>query len=268
MEIRPKLLCYLPLQRQVESLEAETEFQLQNVASALLFESPAELYRRVFQTIRPRTPVPEIHVEFCRFANANSSIRLAEGRLKVRIADVLEGAPAPVAEALAFILVSKLYRQKPEPAFLHRYRLWLSRKDVRHHIHLVRQLRGRKRILPPAGRKFDLEEIFERLNLAFFDGLMARPALGWSLQESRTRLGHYDPSHNAIVLSRVLDQEHVPAHVAEYVMYHEMLHLRHPEEHCQGRRRIHTPAFQEAERRFPNLAEAKRALRTIASNGL
>jgi len=51
-------------------------------------------------------------------------------------------------------------------------------------------------------------------------------------------------------------------------MYHEMLHLRHPEEHCQGRRRIHTPAFQEAERRFPNLAEAKRALRTIASNGL
>ncbi len=248
-------------------MEGQTEFQLQNLASAVLFESPDELYSRVFRAIRPRTPPPRIRVEFCRFANANSSIRLADGKLTVRIADVLEGAPAPVAESLAFILVSKLFGQKPAPAFVHRYRLWLSRKDVRHHIHLVRQLRGHKRILPPQGRKFDLEKVFEGLNLAFFDGLMARPALGWSPQESRTRLGHYDPSHNAIVLSRLLDNEHVPAHVVEYVMYHEMLHLKHPEEHCQGRRRIHTRAFQQAERRFPNLAEAKSALRSVVSRG-
>src|SRR5688572_30288067 len=98
---------------QVESLEGETEFQLRNLESALLFESPVELYRRVFRALRPRTALPEIQVEFRRFANANSSIRLAGGKLTVRIADILEGAPAPVAEALAFILVSKLFRRKP-----------------------------------------------------------------------------------------------------------------------------------------------------------
>ena len=46
------------------------------VESALLFETPAEIYARVFRALKPRTPLPEIQVEFCRFANANSFIRL------------------------------------------------------------------------------------------------------------------------------------------------------------------------------------------------
>ena len=42
-------------------------------------------------------------------------------------------------------------------------------------------------------------------------------------------LGHYDPSHNAIVISRILDAAAVPRLVVEYVMFHEMLHLRIPD---------------------------------------
>jgi len=91
--------------------------------SALLFESPEEIYARVFRELKPRTPTPAIRVEFCRFANADSFIRMESGAIHVRISDLLESAPAPVVEALAHILLGKLFRRPAARIFSHRYRL-------------------------------------------------------------------------------------------------------------------------------------------------
>ena len=231
--------------------------------SAILFETPVEIFRRVFREIKPRTNPPGIVVEFCRFANANSFIRLEEGCLKARITDVLEGAPVPILEALAFILLSKLYRREVPRMYNDRYRRYLNRKDMRRSLHLVRQARGRKLTASPHGKHYDLEEIFEELNLKYFHGLMARPNLGWSLRTSKATLGHYDPSHNAIVLSRILDQRHVPRLAVEYVMFHEMLHLRYPVDHSGSRRCVHTTDFKAAEKEFAGYREAKELLKNL-----
>jgi predicted metal-dependent hydrolase len=233
------------------------------VESALLFESPAEIYTRAFRALKPRTPVPEIRVEFRRFANANSSIRMDGKRLLVKISDLLEGAPAPVMEALAYILLSKLFRRAVPRIYSHRYRLYLNRRDIRRSIHLVRQIRGRKLLSGPRGEQYHLEEIFEELNLRHFDGLLARPLLSWSRRPSRTMLGHYDPSHNAIIISRILDSPDVARLALEYVLFHEMLHLRFPVEHHGSRRRVHSRDFHEAERAYPNLKEAKLKIRQL-----
>src|ERR1700691_6135776 len=136
-----------------------------NVASALFFESPAELFRRVHREIRPRTPVPDINVEYKLFANANSDVRLEGGAIRVRISDLLESTPAPVTEALAHILLGKLYRKPASRQYVHRYRLYLNRKDMRRRIGLVRQTRGRKAQAGPEGLVHNLERIFEELNL-------------------------------------------------------------------------------------------------------
>lgn len=235
------------------------------VESALLFETASEICARVFRALKPRTPQPEIQVEFCRFANPDSSIRLEGGRrLHLRIADLLEGAPAPVLEALIYILMCKLFRRAIPRIYSHRYRLYLNRRDIRRSVHLVRQIRGRKVVDSPRGEHYDLEKIFEELNGCFFHGLMARPALGWSSRPSRTTLGHYDPSHNAIVLSRLLDSPAVPRLVVEYVMFHEMLHLRFPVEHQGARRRVHTREFKQAEREFPGFEAAKRGIKCLS----
>jgi hypothetical protein len=231
--------------------------------SSLFFETPEEIYARVFRDLRPRTPMPDLRVEYCAFANADSFIRLEQGRLHVRISDLLAGAPAPVTEALAYILLGKLYRKPIARTHTHRYRLYLNRKDVRRQAQLVRQIRGRKFISGPQGELRNLEEIFERLNHEFFDGLMGRPQLGWSRTKSRSMLGHFDPSHNAIIISRILDQETVPLVALDYVMFHEMLHLQHPVEHGGVRRRVHTKDFRESEKKFPRLKEAKEALRRL-----
>jgi hypothetical protein len=233
------------------------------IQSAILFETPRDLFLRVFQEIKPRTAPPHIEIEFKAFANANSSIRLSENRLLVRISDVLQSMPAPVLEALAYLLIGKLYRKPIPKIYSERYRRHLNRKEVRRTLQLVRQSRGHKLVSQPKGEHYDLEVMFEELNLRHFDGLMARPQLGWSLRASRGMLGHYDPSHHTIVLTKLLDSPKVPQLAVEYVLFHEMLHLRFPVEHRGARRCVHTAEFKQAERQFPGYTLAKQLLKQL-----
>jgi len=233
------------------------------VQAALFFETPEEIFARVFQEIRPRTPVPKVNLTYRRYANANSSISMKDGHLSVKLSDALAGAPAPILEALAWILISKLFRRVPPPQYRHRFRLYLNRTDVRRHLHLLRQIRGRKYVSGPQGGVYDLEAMFEELNAKYFHGLMARPQLGWSRRPSRTLLGHFDASHNAIILSSILDRDEVPRIAVEYVLYHEMLHLRHPVEHRGARRCVHSREFKADEKLFEGLKEAKAALKKL-----
>lgn len=229
----------------------------------MFFETAEELYARVFRRLKPRTPLPEIRIQFKRYANADSRVALMNGILQVQISDMLEGAPAPVREALAIILLGKLYRKQPDAKALAVYRRYLNRADVRRTLHLVKQERGRKLFRDPRGTTYDLHSIFDDLNLQFFGGLMAEPQLGWSIRPSRTTLGHYDPSHNAIILSSLFDCPEAPEIAVRYVIYHEMLHLRHPTVHRVSRRCVHTAEFKAEEKLFPDFAAAKAALKAF-----
>jgi hypothetical protein len=236
------------------------------VETALFFETAEQIYARVFRQLKPRTPLPDIRVQFKQYANADSRIALAEGVLRVQISDMLEGAPAPVQEALARILLGKLYRKGQDSHALAVYRRYLNRADVRRTLHLVKQERGRKLFRHPKGAVYDLHAIFDDLNVKFFGGMMAEPQLGWSLRPSRTTLGHYDPSHHAIILSSLLDGDDAPELAVRYVMYHEMLHLRHPTVHKAGRRCVHTLEFKADEKMFPQYTAAKLLLKAFVDS--
>jgi len=104
-------------------------------------------------------------------------------------------------------------------------------------------MRGRKHIRSARGHHYHLEEIFDDLNRRFFHGLLGRPQLTWSQNRARRSLGHYDPAHNAIVISRVFDDPRVPRYAVEYIVYHEMLHLKHPVKLRGSRRCVHSREF-------------------------
>ena len=233
------------------------------VQSSLFLETVEEIYARVFRELKPRTPLPCFAVEYRPFANVNSSISMKKGMVDVKLSDLLQDAPAQVAESLARILLGKMLRQPAARSHLQRYRLYLNRTEIRTQMHLMRQTRGRKHISGPAGRCFNLAEMFNRLNKAFFGESLCQPELGWSLRLSRTMLGHFDPSHNAIIISRIFDEPGVPALAVEYVMFHEMLHLKFPVDHSGTRRCVHTREFRQAEKLFPRLAEAKETLKKL-----
>lgn len=223
----------------------------------------SELFHSVYREVRPRAPIPEFEVRFYPFSNLNNTIRLRDGRILVRLSDLLEGAPEPVLRAILHILLAKLYRKEIDHAYAARYRRFIGSKAIAGRMHLVRQIRGRKRLAGAQGRHFHLEEIFEDLNRRYFYGLMARPQMTWSANHSRQSLGHYDPAHNTIVVSRVFDHPEVPRCAIEYLVYHEMLHLRHPVKLRGSRRCVHSREFQAEEKLFPDLQKAKAFLKTL-----
>jgi hypothetical protein len=188
---------------------------------------------------------------------------LREGRLHVRLSDILEHAPESIHHAIAHILLAKLYKKPIARIHADHYRRHVSSEAVSKQAEHVRQTRGRKRLSTHSGHHYDLNEIFESLNSRFFHGLLGRPTLTWSAHHARRMLGHYDAAHNTIVVSRVFDRPDTPRCAIEYLLYHEMLHLKHPVRVKAGRRCVHSREFQAEERLFPQLEEAKAYLKRL-----
>ena len=223
----------------------------------------AEIFHEAYCELRPRAPAPPLHVRFYPFVSINNTIRLRQGELFIRISDLLEGAPEPVVHAIAHILLAKLYRKPVDRGHSARYRRYVGSHDLAAKARLVHQMRGRKHIRSARGHYYHLEEIFDDLNRRFFHGLMGRPQLTWSQNHARSSLGHYDPAHNAIVISRVFDHPRVPRYAVDYILFHEMLHLKHPVKLRGSRRCVHSREFHEEEKLFPELERARKFLRMV-----
>ena len=54
-----------------------------------------------------------------------------------------------------------------------------------------------------------------------------------------------------------------PRYAIEYLLYHEMLHLKHPVRVRAGRRCVHSREFQAEERLFPELEAARAYLKRL-----
>ena len=222
-----------------------------------------QIFAEEYRSLRPRAPLPPVRARFYRFTSLNTTIRLREGELRVHLSDLLEGAPEPILRAIAHILLAKLYRKTVDRTHAAQYRRFTLSEPVMRQTERIRQIRGRKRISSPRGRRWDLDEVFDSLNTRFFYGLLGRPILTWSEHSARRLLGHYDAAHNTIMVSRVFDRQDTPRYAIEYLLYHEMLHLKHPVTVRRGRRCVHGPAFQADEQQFPDLDRARAFLRTL-----
>ena len=224
-----------------------------------------EIFQRVFFRLRIKWPVMSIGARFHPFAGLRSTITLRNGVVKARVSDLLEEASPLVLEALAEILLARIFRRRPSREARECYLAYTFRPAMRVRIDAARRERGSKRHLPARGRHHDLEEIFHGLNHRFFHGQIPTSRLGWSPRNSRRILGHYDSGHGAIIINRKLDSPSVPRYLVEYVVYHEMLHIRFPVERRGQRRVVHSREFREAEKRFPQYELACRQLKRLCA---
>jgi len=117
------------------------------------------------------------------------------------------------------------------------------------------------------GRVYRLDESFQRVNRAYFGGAMSRPRLEWNRMLTGRKFGHYRQHRDTVMLSVSLDNERVPAHVVDFVMYHELLHKKHGALLVNGRALVHTPVFRADERLFARYEDAQRGLDALAQNG-
>jgi hypothetical protein len=207
--------------------------------------------------------MPPIMLRFRRFTSLNTRIRLRDEQIQVSLSDLLEGAPESVIRAIAHILLAKLYKKPINPAQELRYKRFVYSAAVTRQTELIRGARGSKRFSGPEGRFYHLDEVFDSLNLRFFGGLLGRPELTWSESVAKRSLGHYDAAHNTIVVSRVFDRPSSPRYAIEYLLYHEMLHLKHPVKLRGLRRCVHPREFKAEEKLFPQLKEAQAFIKRL-----
>lgn len=218
------------------------------------------LFQRIYTRLGCEGRPPEFIVDYHPYADLTHTIRLREGQAQVRISDALRGAPQAILEAAAAILLGRLYRRRVSAEFLDAYRAFTYQTSVRKKLLRLRKARGRCVPHVPEGKHFDLERMFRQLNEQYFVNSLPLPRLGWSRRVWRSQLGCYDPALNQIVINRQLDRKMVPEFVVAYVLYHEMLHQKHPVRFARCRRESHSAEFRREEKQF---AEYRRAMKFL-----
>lgn len=198
----------------------------------------------------------DLEISFYPYAGLNNTIRLHGSKVKVRISDLLQTAPFSVHNALAAILVYKLFKKRVPEKAKTLFRSYVSTPEVRKAIDDIKRERGYKQITSAQGNFYDLEKLFHCLNQKYFNNLLPQPTLSWSRRHTRRTLGHHDRIHNAIIISRSLDSRSVPPFFIEYILYHEMLHVKHKSKIVSGRCYHHTREFFADEKRFEKYREA------------
>lgn len=115
-----------------------------------------------------------------------------------------------------------------------------------------------------AGMRRNLAESFERVNRSYFNGSMNRPRLAWSQTFTFRKFGHYDRTHDTVMVSMSLDREDVPEYVIDFIVYHELLHKKLGIRWSNGRSFNHTSDFIRREKQFRQYHESKAILNKLA----
>ena len=220
----------------------------------------AAIFQRLYTRLGCRGRPPHFEVEFYPYANLMHTIRIREETAWVRLSDALRGAPLPVLESAAAILLSRLYRRRPPAELLRAYREFVLMPRTCRRVARLRGRRGRRVETGPRGMIYDLSPMFTRLNRRYFRGRLHRPRLGWSTRTWRAQLGCFDPALDQIVMNRWLDRASVPRYVVEYVLFHEMLHVKHPLRAARCGIEAHSLKFRMEEKRYLNYERARKFL--------
>ena len=228
------------------------------------FPGGAALFQRMFTRIGCEGRPPRFHTEFYPYTNLVLTIRRRDEAVFVRFSDLMSQCALPVLEGAAALLLARIYRRRAPKSLIQPYLDYTRSQRTRQRIQRMRRSRVGPAATNPQGLHFDLSPMFESLNQKFFSGALVRPHLGWSNRSWRRQFGCYDPGPNQILLNRRMDHPLVPQFVVEYVLYHEMLHVKHPTRRSGCSLLSHSPEFRAEERRFADFDRARRVLDQLA----
>lgn len=223
------------------------------------------LCRDVLEKLSPEFHGAAIDACFYPYIGLTHTIRRRKSGWIVRVSDHCRQAAHPALEAIVTILACKALRRRvPKPA-LRIYDEWRNEPVVSDAVKARRTAKGRKCFSTHDGRWHPLPEICSGVNSRFFNNQVEIRKIGWGIRVSWGRLGHYDPTHNTITLSPVLDSPNVPRFVLDFIVYHEMLHAVFEGAENYGFRRHHPPAFNRAERAHPDYEAVKKFIKKFCS---
>jgi len=117
-------------------------------------------------------------------------------------------------------------------------------------------------VLRPRGTFYHLQEIYDRMNLEYFDDRCSA-GITWGKdvrknQWTSIKLGSYHGTggENLIRIHPALDNSRVPLYVMEWIVYHEMCHEFLRITGSKQRHAHHSPEFKRLERRYRHYRKA------------
>jgi len=194
-------------------------------------------------------------IELTLTDNASTMMTFKPGTFRrpaqLRVHRMFAGAPAHVVDALAQWSLGRRRRAVCDvlDGFIAANR------------HLIRRKPVAVDRLETVGAFHDLQAYFDAVNAAEFGNAIDAPITWGKLPPARRqrsiRLGSYSADAHLIRIHPHLDQDFVPDFFVRYIVFHEMLHAELGiEVTTDGRRCIHTRAFNARERQYPDYARA------------
>ena len=130
----------------------------------------------------------------------------------------------------------------------------LIRDFINRNTHNLKKKPPRNIRLLHKGKKFNVSDIFNRVNAEYFNGTISS-SITWSTRSpkrsvAKRTLGSYSQETDLIRINPVLDSAGVPGYFLEFVVYHEMLHADLNNEPASNRRTVHSLEFKKREKLF------------------
>ncbi len=197
-----------------------------------------DVAKHAFYNLYPKKTLPELSIKFSghfKDFNANVSIK-KQGRailgLEFGLSKNFSEVENEIQMGIIQHLLNKVYKTKVSTLEQDLYHSFIK--------NLTRYAKQKE------SDPF-LVELYEELNLEYFNSLLEQPNIVFG-SASSTTLGHYTYATDTVVISTVLKADR---ELLKYVLYHELLHKKHSFKVSKsGRNNYHTPAFKRDEAIF------------------
>jgi len=169
-----------------------------------------------------------------KFKPYNANVKLRGDNLTFTLSREWRNINRDIQIGLVQELMGKILKDRKKTINMELYNLFLK------NVHIA---------VPKTKTDEMLEASFNRVNEAYFNGMMDMTNLQWG-SESTSKLGSYEYGSDTITMSTIF--RNADLQMLDYVMYHEMLHKKFKFESKNGRTLHHSPEFKRMEAKFQN----------------
>lgn len=196
----------------------------------------SSLIEEAFQELYPEKELKyNLSLKYSRkFKPYNANVKLYGNSLMFHFSKDWKKISKEIQIGLIQELMVKILKDKKKTMNMELYNLFMK------NVHLA---------VPKTKTDEILEESFDRINDAYFSGMLDKPNLQWG-NSSTSKLGSYEYGSDTITISTIFKNE--GQELLDYVMYHEMLHKKFKFQSKNGRNLHHSNDFRKMEAKFEN----------------
>src|SRR3989338_3406025 len=193
----------------------------------------SEITKEAFQQLYPEKEMKySVSLKYSRkFKPYNANVKLYGNNLMFHLSREWRKISKEIQIGLVQELITKILKNKNKKTInMELYNLFMK------NVHLA---------VPKTKTDDILEESFNGVNEAYFNGMLDKPNLQWG-NSSISRLGSYEYGSDTITISSIFKNER--QELLGYTMYHEMLHKKFKFQNKNGRNLHHSNEFRKMER--------------------